>query len=145
MMPRVRCRSPLAAVAVLLPGLLTTAIMTGSRVAAEALPAARAADEAAIRAAAKTYVDALDKGDAAALAALWTPDGDIIDAGGHVMAGRAALSLYLGIKPKDTFNFIQRGSDSAVMHAGTNECLVVIMPMRAGHEAPYAGFNRDFM
>ena len=88
MMPRVRCRSPLAAVAVLLPGLLTTAIMTGSRVAAEALPAARAADEAAIRAAAKTYVEALDKGDAAALAALWTPDGDIIDAGGHVMAGR---------------------------------------------------------
>lgn len=93
MMPCVRCRSPLAAVAVLLPGLLTTAILTGSRVVAEALPAARAADEAAIRAAAKTYVEALDRGDAAALAALWTPDGDIIDAGGHVMAGRAALSL----------------------------------------------------
>ena len=62
-----------------------------------------------------------------------------------LVRGRAALSLYLGVKPKDTFNFIQRGSDSAVMHAGTNECLVVIMPMRAGHEAPYAGFNRDFM
>ena len=62
-----------------------------------------------------------------------------------LVRGRAALSLYLGVKPKDTFNFIQRGNDSAVMHAGTNECLVVIMPMRAGHEAPYAGFNRDFM
>jgi hypothetical protein len=62
-----------------------------------------------------------------------------------LVRGRAALSLYLGVKPKDTFNFIQRGSDSAVMHAGTNECLVVIMPMRAGHEVPYAGFNRDFM
>jgi hypothetical protein len=62
-----------------------------------------------------------------------------------LVRGRAALSLYLGVKPKDTFNFILRGSDSAVMHAGTNECLVVIMPMRAGHEAPYAGFNRDFM
>jgi hypothetical protein len=62
-----------------------------------------------------------------------------------LVRGRAALSLYLGVKPKDTFNFIQRGSDSAVMHAGVNTCLVVIMPMRAGHEAPYAGFNRDFM
>ena len=62
-----------------------------------------------------------------------------------LVRGRAALSLYLGVKPKDAFGFIQRGNDSAVMHAGTNECLVVIMPMRAGHEAPYAGFNRDFM
>lgn len=62
-----------------------------------------------------------------------------------LVRGRAALSLYLGVKPKDTFNFIQRGSDSAVMHAGTNECLVVIMPMRATNEAPFAGFNRDFM
>lgn len=62
-----------------------------------------------------------------------------------LVRGRTALALYLGVKPKDTFNFIQRGSDSAVMHAGTNECLVVIMPMRAGHEAPYAGFNRSYM
>jgi hypothetical protein len=62
-----------------------------------------------------------------------------------LVRARAALSLYLGVKPKDTFNFIQRGSDSAVMHAGTNECLVVIMPMRATNETPYAGFNRDFM
>ena len=62
-----------------------------------------------------------------------------------LVRGRAALSLYLGVKPKDAFALIQRGSDSAVMHAGTNECLVVIMPMRATNEAPYAGFNRDFM
>lgn len=62
-----------------------------------------------------------------------------------LVRGRAALSLYLGVKPKDTFNFIQRGNDSAVMHSGVNTCVVVIMPMRAGHEAPYAGFNRDFM
>jgi hypothetical protein len=62
-----------------------------------------------------------------------------------LVRGRAALSLYLGVKPKDAFNFIQRGSDSAVMHAGTNECLVVIMPMRATNEAPYAGFNRSYM
>jgi hypothetical protein len=62
-----------------------------------------------------------------------------------LVRGRAALSLYLGVKPKDAFGLIQRGSDSAVMHAGTNECLVVVMPMRATNEAPYAGFNRNFM
>ena len=62
-----------------------------------------------------------------------------------LIRGRAALALYLGVKPNYTFNFIQRGSDSAVMHAGTNECLVVIMPMRATNEAPYAGFNRSYM
>ena len=62
-----------------------------------------------------------------------------------LVRARAALALYLGVKPKDTFNFIQRGNDSAVMHAGVNTCLVVVMPMRAGHEAPYAGFNRSYM
>lgn len=62
-----------------------------------------------------------------------------------LVRGRAALSLYLGVKPKDAFALVQRGRESAVMHAGTNECLVVIMPMRAGHEAPYAGFNRSYM
>jgi hypothetical protein len=62
-----------------------------------------------------------------------------------LVRARAALALYLGTNPKDVFGLIQRGSDSAVMHAGTNECLVVIMPMRATNETPYAGFNRDFM
>jgi len=62
-----------------------------------------------------------------------------------LIRARAALALYLGAKPKDVFGFIQRGSESAVMHAGTNECLVVVMPMRATNETPYAGFNRDFM
>lgn len=62
-----------------------------------------------------------------------------------LVRGRAALSLYLGVKPKDVFALIQRGSDSAVMHAGTNECLVVVMPMRATNETPYAGFNRSYM
>lgn len=62
-----------------------------------------------------------------------------------LVRARAALALYLGTKPKDAFPFVQRGHDSAVMHAGTNECLVVVMPMRATPDAPYAGFNRNFM
>ena len=62
-----------------------------------------------------------------------------------LVRGRAALALYLGRKPKDAFPFVQRGSDSAVMHAGTNECIVVIMPMRATPDTPYVGFNRSYM
>ncbi len=59
--------------------------------ACKAAETPRTADEAAIRAAAKTYVDALAKGDAAALAALWTPDGDIVDASGNLLPGRRAI------------------------------------------------------
>jgi uncharacterized protein (TIGR02246 family) len=55
--------------------------------------ASQADDEAAIRTAAKAYVEALDKGDAARLAALWTPDGDIIDASGQKFPGREAVTL----------------------------------------------------
>lgn len=61
--------------------------------AAQAAPESRAADEAAIRAATKAYVEALDKGDAARLAALWTPDGDIVDASGQTLLGREAVAL----------------------------------------------------
>lgn len=51
----------------------------------------RADDEAAIRAAAATYTDALARGDVAAMSALWTPDGDIVDAYGTVLPGRRAV------------------------------------------------------
>lgn len=50
----------------------------------------RAADEAAIRAAAKSYIEALGKGDDATIASLWTPDGDIVDAYGNILPGRQA-------------------------------------------------------
>lgn len=78
------------------PTLAALMVATGccwSAVAAADLPPARAADEAAIRAAAQAYVEALDKGDAEKLLALWLPEGDIIDAAGNVMSGRDAVSL----------------------------------------------------
>lgn len=56
-------------------------------------PADRSRDEKAIRAAAQTYQEALGRGDAQALAALWTPDGDIVDDAGRVLVGRATVSL----------------------------------------------------
>ncbi len=83
------CRSAM------LPGLCrvvaATAILTAVAGAAE--PADRGRDLEAIRAAARAYQDALGRGDAQAMAALWTPDGDIIDDGGRVLAGRTTVSL----------------------------------------------------
>lgn len=55
--------------------------------------AGRAADEAAIRAAAAAYIAALDHGDGEKLAALWTADGDIVDAAGNVFNGRDAVTI----------------------------------------------------
>jgi len=51
-----------------------------------------AATAAAIRAAARSYQEALDRGDGTAMAALWTPDGDIVDDEGRVLNGREAVS-----------------------------------------------------
>ena len=50
-------------------------------------------DEQAIRAASTAYMQALSRGDGAALAALWTADGDIVDERGTVMKGRDTMSL----------------------------------------------------
>jgi uncharacterized protein (TIGR02246 family) len=50
-------------------------------------------DEKAIRAAGAAYQEALTKGDGKALAALWTADGDIVDAHGAVMKGRDTMAL----------------------------------------------------
>lgn len=47
----------------------------------------KAADEAAIRAESQAFVAAFNKGDAKAVAALWTADGEYVDATGKVFAG----------------------------------------------------------
>ncbi len=52
----------------------------------------RQGDEAAVRAAARAYVEALDRGDGRALAAMWTPDGDIVDDDGRVTNGRETVA-----------------------------------------------------
>ncbi|MFM9195959.1 MAG: nuclear transport factor 2 family protein [Planctomycetia bacterium] len=59
--------------------------------AASAPDAAREAAAAAIRAATRTYREALDRGDGKTLAALWTPDGDIVDDEGRVLNGRQTV------------------------------------------------------
>jgi hypothetical protein len=80
---------------------IAVALAVVAAAAAQAAPNSRADDEAAIRAAAKAYIEALDKGDAARLAALWTPDGDIVDAAGHTLLGREAFSLEESATPPD--------------------------------------------
>src|SRR5689334_11427476 len=53
---------------------------------------AREQDEQAIRAAAKQYLAALEKGDAQALTALWTADGDLIDEHGRSTPARELIA-----------------------------------------------------
>ena len=59
---------------------------------AAADPSPRQGDEAQIRAAAQAYLDALGRGDGKACAALWTPDGDIVDDLGAVLPGRDTVA-----------------------------------------------------
>ncbi len=47
--------------------------------------------EAAIRATADAFVKAFDAGDAKAVAALWTPEGSVVDDDGQVIKGRKAI------------------------------------------------------
>src|SRR4249920_1257282 len=47
--------------------------------------------EAAIQKTAEAFVEAFHKGDAKAVAAFWTPDGDYVDDTGRVLKGREAI------------------------------------------------------
>src|SRR5260370_1734329 len=48
-------------------------------------------EEAAITKMAEAFVEAFQKGDAKAVAAFWTPDGDYVDPTGRVLQGRPAI------------------------------------------------------
>jgi uncharacterized protein (TIGR02246 family) len=84
---RIPCRSRA------LCSVLATSAALAALVGAAESAEERSRDKQAIRAAAQAYQDALGRGDAQAMAALWTPDGDIIDDGGRVLAGRTTASL----------------------------------------------------
>jgi uncharacterized protein (TIGR02246 family) len=51
-----------------------------------------AEQQATIAKKAQAFIDAFQKGDAKALAAFWTPDGDYADVDGHVVKGRKAIA-----------------------------------------------------
>jgi uncharacterized protein (TIGR02246 family) len=73
-------------------GIVACVMVLGS-VAVAAESSGRAADEQAIRAAAKAYRQALAAGDAAAVAAMWTTDADIVDGHGAVLPPAGAGSI----------------------------------------------------
>lgn len=81
--------------AVVLAGGLVVGLMGGaprrSLAQTAAVPPATVAAEQAIRASADQFAAAFNRGDAKALAALWTADGDFVDETGELTTGRAAI------------------------------------------------------
>ena len=65
--------------------LLLAVVLPAGRAAGQPPAPDRAADEAAIRSAAAAYREALARGDAAAIRAVWTTDGDLVDGFGVVV------------------------------------------------------------
>ncbi len=70
---------------------LALAVGLSVRPAPAAEPNENAKDEAAIKKNAEAFVAAFDKGDAEAVAAFWTPDGDYVDETGRHMKGREEI------------------------------------------------------
>jgi hypothetical protein len=61
-----------------------------------------------------------------------------------IVKGNEALAMYYGAKKGKVFPLLQRGDQSGVIHNGTNDALVVVMPMR-NDPGTYQGLNPDFM
>jgi uncharacterized protein (TIGR02246 family) len=78
----------LAAAWLQVTSLLLSAMIHSAKAAAESTT-----DEQAIRDASAAYKAAVERGDGKALAAFWTPDGDIVDDAGRVMKGRDTVTL----------------------------------------------------
>jgi len=61
-----------------------------------------------------------------------------------LVRGNDALAMYYGAKKGKCFPLLSRGENSGVIHNGTNDALVVVMPMR-NDPGTYQGLNPDFM
>jgi uncharacterized protein (TIGR02246 family) len=70
---------------------LALGVGLSARPASAAAPGDNANDEAAIKKNAEAFIAAFDKGDAQAVAAFWTPDGDYVDETGRHMKGREEI------------------------------------------------------
>jgi uncharacterized protein (TIGR02246 family) len=71
--------------------LLAVALGCGACLARADQPQRNPEAEAGIQKTAEAFVEAFQKGDAAAVAAFWTPDGDYVDASGRQLKGREAI------------------------------------------------------
>ena len=86
-----RSGHPVGLKSVLVAALFAAASATSASAQAAAKPQKPVADEAAIRASAEEYQKAFNKGDAKALAASWTTDGELVDERGRMFHGRDAI------------------------------------------------------
>jgi uncharacterized protein (TIGR02246 family) len=110
-------------------GIVTVSGLASLPCAAQA-PNPRAEDERAIRAAAQQYVAALEAGDADALAAFWTPEGDYVDEHGRShpaseLVAEAARSKGQGLRPQIKLleNRIRFLTDEVAIEDGTSEAV----------------------
>lgn len=78
---------------------VATVLVVGSAVPAQAQDAFKAAEDLG-----KKWVEAYDAGDAAAIAALFTPDGVFIPASGVVLKGRKAIQNAIAARIKAGWN-----------------------------------------
>lgn len=98
---------------------------------------ARDPDLAAIRASAQAFVEAFNKGDAQAVASLWTENGDYIDDSGNRFTGRAAIEKVYSeffaenanAKIQINIDSLQRLSKTTAVEEGTS--LVEVPPSAA--------------
>ncbi|HEX5105750.1 MAG TPA: SgcJ/EcaC family oxidoreductase [Pirellulaceae bacterium] len=106
--------------------LLLTAGVAGQAVA-QAPPVTKATTaEAALRQSSQAFAEAFNQGDANAVAALWTEDGDYIDEAGRTFAGRKAIeksyaaffAAHPGVKIKVVVDSIKLLGDSAAIEDG---------------------------
>ena len=105
---------------------------------------AQAADEKAIRQASATLVKAFNAGDAKAVAAQWTPDGDFMDVQGEVFRGRDAIekmyatqfALAKGAKLEVTIDSIRFLGKDTALEKGTAHA-----PPVAGRTAAVSRFT----
>jgi uncharacterized protein (TIGR02246 family) len=74
-----------------LPAALVMSAVLSARPAPAADPIDKAKEEAALQKSAEAFVEAFNKGDAKAVAAFWTPDGDMMDREGRYVKGRKAI------------------------------------------------------
>jgi uncharacterized protein (TIGR02246 family) len=95
----IRCLAAVSALGTLAAGAMVVTGNMGKAGAKETLVPTPAADnpepsaeEKAVRATEGAYVKAFNAGDAKAVAALWTEDGELIDAEGKVTRGREAIA-----------------------------------------------------
>jgi uncharacterized protein (TIGR02246 family) len=95
--------------------------------------APQTAEEKIISEKAKAYLDAFNRGDAAALAAHYAKDGEVVDRTGKVTKGREAIQKELeayftankGVKAEQTCDGVRQVTPDVIIERG---CLTITMP-----------------